>query len=370
MNLKTISPPFFEKIDHSNLNHQTPAKGFVHRNDLNVLYHANQYRGLKKDEDHYPGPLIVEHEDVYDIGMETFNNLWPTTTADCKKVFSSGQSDWNCFLVSDYNLASKASTIKDPLLYDLMKEKLQPFIGGLNDYDMDGRPYIYVLVSQFIEEGDAIIENDDTLILTRSANEYNDREHRGVNCISDDSRHYSYLCIAKIRVNDFRYEYFNTGKSSLKKFAVLASERDAKNAYADFIHVLRKFKGLTINNDEEFIALALDLHNYNLSKTTITIDSELRKKVSLTVSDLNHYLRRYTTETLTAVDLVKYVIRMNYRSFTPGLMHKKWVKDVLAEKRVYRNFVKRFNTYLRSPSQYSDHINERMTIYMNIKGMV
>ena len=73
---------------------------------------------------------------------------------------------------------------------------------------------------------------------------------------------------------------------------------------------------------------------------------------------------------LNAVDLVKYIIRMNYRSFTPGLMNKQWVKDVLAEKRVYRNFVKRFNTYLGSPKKYASHINERMSIYMAIKRII
>jgi len=370
MDLKKIAPPFFEKIEYSDLNHQTPAKGFVQRDDLSVLYHNNEYKGLKKDEDHYNAPLIVEHEDVYDIDMKTFNGLWPSVIADCKKVFSTSQKDWNCFLVSDYKLTSKAPTIKDPLLNDLIKEDLQPFIGGINDYDIDGRPYIYVLVSQFIEEGDAII-NDDDIVLTTNVHQQDNREDRRVNCISDDSLHFSHLCIAKIRVNDFRREYFSSGGVvSLKTAAVAKSIGEAKDAYADFIDVIRKFKALKITTDEEFIALALDLHNYNLSKTTIAIDPELRGKVSSTVSDLKVYLSRYTTGTLTAVDLVKYVIRMNYRSFTPGLMHKKWVKDVLAEKRVFKNFVRRFNTYLRSPSQYTSHIGERMSIYTSIKHML
>jgi hypothetical protein len=369
MDLKKIVPPYFEKIEYSELNHQTPAGKYIKRNDLSVLHHKSEYRGLKEDEERYNAPMVVEHENVYDIDVELFNGLFPSGAADCKLAFHTGIKDWNAFFVSDYNLFTSTSIPKDDLLSKLEANQMQPFIGGLNDYDIDGRPYIYILVSTYIEQGDKIIKEPNEIIISKTNN--SETTNGQIVCIADDTKHYSYLCLDKIRVNDYHYSYFVSGgiPQMIRDVTADGIVR-AKNVYLGFIDILTKFSSLPISSNHEFIALALDLHNYNLSPTTISIDKDLQKKVSRTVHDLNEYLYRYTSGPLTAVDLVKYIIRMNYTTFVPGLMHKKWVKDVLAEKRVYSSFVRRFNTFHVNPVAYKKHIAERVKIYSDIAHLV
>ena len=224
----------------------------------------------------------------------------------------------------------------DKDLLDLFYFGFQPTIAVKNEYTYDGRSIFYLLVEP-----------------------------------TDNNRHKfkAYLTIAKFTFSEKTVMNMQTtDRDAVKYLGERAVSFNGVSqfqfAIRDFIENFEKLQNIEAT-EEELTAVALDIYNKNRSIQTVLSDEKVYKNIFEFIQLAEGYF--IGKENMS--ELINFIVRYNFFDFSKDTITDNDFKDVLSEKRAYRNLKRLFTAKNVDEKEVKKYIAEQVQIYRSLKEL-